>query len=420
MAVGVDVDFRFLFENSPGVHLVLDPQFFIIAATDKYLRITMRRREDVVGQHLFDVFPDNPDDDRATGLRNLRHSLERVLRDRVADSMAVQRHDLRDSRGRFEERYWSSVNTPVLGANGQVRYIIHCLEDVTAFVHLQNAGAHQRKPTDAQGQGIAAMEAEILARSEELGTSNEQLKIANAELALRTAELNDSLHTMQTFTYTIAHDLRAPLRALTGFSSLLLQEYAPRLDDQGKDFVHHIRDAAQRMDRLVKDLLTYGRLTHVDVTLMPISLDHTVAKVLEDLNPEIRARNADVQIEGPLPSVVGNVALLNQVLMNLVDNALKFVPPDKTPRVRIGVRQVENNVRLYIEDNGIGIAPQYHAKIFDLFVRLHKPTAFTGTGIGLALVKKAMERMRGKVGVESTLGEGSCFWLEFPSAPYAS
>jgi signal transduction histidine kinase len=417
MGVGADVDFRFLFESSPGVYLVLDPQFFIIAATDKYLRTTMTRREDIVGQHLFDVFPDNPADARATGVRNLRHSLERVLRDRVADSMAVQKHDLRGSSGAFEERYWSSVNTPILGANAQVRYIIHCLEDVTAFVHLQNSGADHPKPTEAQRQAIAAMEGEILARSEELGASNEQLKMANAELALRTADLNESLHTMQTFTYTIAHDLRAPLRALTGFSSLLLQEYAARLDDQGKDFVHHIRDAAQRMDRLVKDLLTYGRLTHVDVTLMPISLDQTVTKVLEDLTPEVRARNAEVEVERPLPSVIGNVALLNQVLVNLIDNGLKFVPPERTPRVRIGVRQVENNVRLYIQDNGIGIPPQYHAKIFDLFVRLHKPAAYSGTGIGLALVKKAMERMRGKVGLESTPGEGSCFWLQFPPGP---
>jgi signal transduction histidine kinase len=410
-----DDDFRFLFENSPGAYLVLDPQFFIIAATDKYLRTTRRRRDDIVGQHVFDVFPDNPADDTASGVRNLRHSLERVLRDRVADSMAVQRHDLRSSSGEFEERYWSSVNTPLLGANGQVRYIVHAMEDVTAFVHLRS-GVEPQHTTDAQ-RAIAAMEAEILARSEELGASNEQLKIANAELALRTAELNESLHTMQTFTYTIAHDLRAPLRAMTGFSSLLLQEYRTRLDDQGKNFVEHIKDAAHRMDRLVNDLLTYGRLTHVDVTLMPISLDQTVTRVLEDLAPEIQARNAEVQVERPLPSVMGNVALLDQVLVNLVNNALKFVPPDKCPRVHIGVRQTKGRVRLSISDNGIGIAPQYYERIFDLFVRLHKPAAYSGTGIGLALVKKAMERMRGTVGVESTVGEGSCFWLEFPPAP---
>jgi signal transduction histidine kinase len=416
MAAAADVDFRFLFEKCPGAYLVLDPEFFIIAATDKYLRATMRRREDIVGQHVFDVFPDNPADNNATGVRHLRQSLERVVRDRVADSMAVQRHDLRGTSGAFEERYWSSVNTPIIGPNGEVRHIVHCMEDVTAFVHLQG-GAEPRRPIDADRAAIAAMEAEILARSEELGAANEQLKTANAELALRTAEVNESLHTMQTFTYTIAHDLRAPLRALTGFSSLLLQEYSAGLDDQGKHFVEHIKDAAQRMDRLVNDLLTYGRLTHVDVTLMPISLDHTVARVVEELSPEIQARNAEVQIDRPLPSVVGNVSLLNQVLVNLVDNALKFVPPEKCPRVHIGIRETKDRVRLVISDNGIGIAPQYHEKIFDLFVRLHKPAAYSGTGIGLALVKKAMERMRGNVGVQSTVGEGSSFWLEFPRVP---
>jgi signal transduction histidine kinase len=411
----VELNFRALFEKTPGLYLVLDPHFFIVAVSDNYLRATMTRREDIVGQHLFDVFPDNPADAAATGARNLSNSLERVLRDCVPDSMAVQKYDIRTPTGGFEERYWISLNTPVLSPNGQVEYIIHAVEDVTAFVQAKNRG-DERGLAELLHERASKIGTEILCRSEALGSINEQLKQANEELAMRTGELHDTLQTMQTFTYSIAHDLRAPLRALMGFSSMVLEDYAPQLDVQGKDYLERINSAARQMDRLVSDLLAYGQLTHVEVTAVPISLDHAVTKVLQDLGTEIRARRAEVEVQRPLPTVTGNVVLLNQVLTNLIDNALKFVPADKTPRIVIHMKKNENRVRLCITDNGIGIGPDHHARIFDLFARLHKPTEYSGTGIGLALVKKAMERMMGKVGVESTPGEGSCFWLEFRGA----
>ena len=258
-----------------------------------------------------------------------------------------------------------------------------------------------------------AMGGEILSRSEELGVINQQLKTANEELALRTAELNDSLQTMQTFTYSIAHDLRAPLRALMSFSAVVVDEYADRLDEPGKDCLNRIKAAARKMDMLVSDLLAYGQLTHVEVTAIPISLEQAVNRALHDMGSEIRARQAEVEVVRPLPTIIGNVMLLNQILVNLIDNALKFVPADKIPRIRFDSEHRGNCVRLCIRDNGIGIAPAYHARVFDLFARLHKPNEYSGTGIGLALVKKAMDRMMGKVGVESVPGEGSCFWLEF-------
>lgn len=389
-------DFRVLFEKCPGLYLVLDPQFFIVAVTDTYLQATMTQRENIVGQHLFDVFPDNPEAARPTGVRNLRSSLERVLRHRVIDPMAVQRYDVRRPSGEFEERYWSPANTPILDAHGQVKYIVHCVEDVTQFVRPNRSTTQEP--------------------SEELGTINQQLKLTNEELALRTAQLHDALQTMETFTYSIAHDLRGPLRALQAFSSLVMEEYSGSLAEQGKFYVSRIKEAAQRMERLVSDLLVYGQLTHVDATSVPISLEHTLNHLLEDLRPEIEARHAQVEVRPPLPVIMGSPVLLKHVLVNLIENALKFVPPDRTPRVIIHGERSEQGARLYIQDNGIGIAPEFHAKIFDLFARLHKPSEYSGTGIGLALVKKAMDRMFGKVGVDSTVGEGSCFWLEFRAA----
>ena len=402
----VEVDFRILFERAPGFFLVLDPHFFILAATDNYLQATMTRREDIVGQHLFDIFPDDAPE-RTGGARSLRSSLDRALRERAADSMAVQRYDLRGSTGQLEERYWSVVNLPILGADGEVEYLIHSVEDVTALVH------GMKSPDGSKTEEAVAMGGGILSRSEELGEINEQLKTANEELALRTAELHDSLQTMQTFTYSIAHDLRAPLRALMSFSAMVVDEYASRLDEPGKDCLNRIKAAARKMDLLVSDLLAYGQLTHVEVTAIPISLEQAVNRALHDMSAEIRARQAEVEVKRPLPTIIGNVMLLNQILVNLIDNALKFVPADKIPRITVDSEHRDNCVRLCVRDNGIGIAPAYHARVFDLFARLHKPTEYSGTGIGLALVKKAMDRMMGKVGVDSTPGEGSCFWLEF-------
>ena len=415
MAVGAD--FRALFEKAPALYLVVDPHFFVLAASDNYLRAIKMRREDLVGQHLFDVFHDDPHN--LTGMHNLRSSLERAVRHRVPDAMDVQRYDVRGDSGEMEERYWSPVNTPILGADGEVKYVIHCVEDVTGFIHTDGADDPNAKMARLQRRRVALMANEIVSRSEDLATANRQLKTTNEELAARTSELNEMLQAMQTFTYSIAHDLRGPLRALMGFSSVMAQEYSAKLDETGKGYLRHIIDAAQRMDKLLNDLLAYGRLTHVEVTATPVAIDTAVTKVLEDLDSEIRKRQAVIQVQGRLPTVIANPALLHQVLLNLIDNALKFVAPDKTPRVNIKATQTNDHVRLSIIDNGIGIPSTHHAKIFDLFVRLHKPTVYSGTGIGLALVKKAMERMMGKVGVESVPGEGSTFWLDFRASPGA-
>lgn len=408
-----EVDFRVLFEKAPGLFLVLDPHFFVLAASDKYLEATFTRRQDIVGQHLFDIFPEHTPNEAAC--RNLRLSLDRALQERVPDSMSVQKFDIRRPDGQVEERFWSVVNNPVTDAQNEVDYIIHAVEDVTGFVRLKTA-VTEKTPGVSKTERAAAIGGEILSRSEELGAINEQLKTANEELALRTAELHDSLQTMQTFTYSIAHDLRAPLRALMSFSSIVVNDYADRLDDMGKDMLHRIKAAARRMDLLVNDLLAYGQLTHVEVTAVPISLENAITRALQDMNGEICARRARVEVMRPLPTVMGNVMLLNQVLVNLIDNALKFVPQEKTPHISFESAQREGALRLCIRDNGIGIAPIYHDRVFDLFARLHKNTEYSGTGIGLALVKKAMDRMMGKVGVESVPGEGSCFWLEFRCA----
>src|SRR5687767_6196805 len=240
---GIDsTDFRAFFEKAPALHLVLDPHLFIVAVSDSYLRTIKVQREDIVGQHVFDVFPDDPK--HLTGLRNLRGSLERAVRHRVPDSMDVQRFDIRGPGGEVEERYWSATNTPVLEENGEVKFVLHCVEDVTSFVNLKAADQEHERLARAQRQRVASMENELASRSEDLVVANRHLKAVNEELAGRTAELNDLLNTMQTFTYSIAHDLRGPLRALMGFSTVMVQEYSAKLDENGRSLLRHITDAS--------------------------------------------------------------------------------------------------------------------------------------------------------------------------------
>jgi PAS domain S-box-containing protein len=189
-------DFRLLFESVPGLYLVLKPDLRIVAVSDAYLRATMTRREQIVGRGLFDVFPDNPDDPAATGVNNLRASLDRVLRGRIADTMAVQKYDIRrpaSEGGGFEERHWSPVNSPVLGADGEILFIIHRVEDVTEFVRLATSGGEKDKQAQEFRTRITQMEVEIFQRGQQLDLANRKLRAANEELARRQTEERQKL-----------------------------------------------------------------------------------------------------------------------------------------------------------------------------------------------------------------------------------
>jgi PAS domain S-box-containing protein len=202
-------DFRMLFESVPGLYLVLSSELKIVAASDAYLRATMTQREEILGRALFEVFPDNPEDPSATGASNLRSSLERVLREKVADTMPVQKYDIRKPQregGGFEERYWNPVNSPVLGPDRAVTYIIHRVEDVTEFVRLTRQGAKQQKLAEDLRARAAQMEAEIHSRTCEVQEANVQLKAANEELARRNTEGNKAREMLDGY-FTLSIDL---------------------------------------------------------------------------------------------------------------------------------------------------------------------------------------------------------------------
>ncbi len=235
-------------------------------------------------------------------------------------------------------------------------------------------------------------------------------------VALRTGELQKSLSDMETFLYAIAHDLRAPLRAMSGFVGLLADEYAPRLDRTALDYCKRIDDAAVKMNQLISDLLTYGRLSHIQLPIQSVDLTTEIDKVLARNAAEIENRHVAVQVDKPLPLVSADAPVLDQILENLISNAFKFVPPERIPQIHIYAEEHEDNVRLCVEDNGIGIAPENRLKIFGAFQRLHSNEEYPGTGIGLAIVQRGVEKMGGHVGVEAAPGSGCRFWVELPKS----
>lgn len=217
---------------------------------------------------------------------------------------------------------------------------------------------------------------------------------------------------LRTFASTVAHELRGPLRAIRGFVQIVLQDHGDVLPLDGRDLLGKVIAAADRMNALVADLLAYCRLNSADLKLESVDLDVVLARVEEQLAAEIRARHAEFLGDLPLGRVTAHPSTLTQVLVNLVANALKFVPLGVVPQVRIWGERREGWVRLWVEDKGIGIAPRYHRRIFGVFQRLHTLEDYPGTGIGLALVRNGILRMGGRAGVESEVGRGSRFWIE--------
>jgi PAS domain S-box-containing protein len=241
---------------------------------------------------------------------------------------------------------------------------------------------------------------------------NEELEIRVNE---RTSELKRSTEQMEAFCYTVSHDLRAPLRSMQSFATILAEEFSSALAPTALDLLQRIKASSHRMDALISDLLEYSRLGRLDLPSEQVDLEYIVKDALQDISAEIRARNAEVFIQHPLPSVRGNRAALTHVISNLLTNALKFSRQGVAPEIKIFTTQREDWVRFSVQDNGIGIAPEHCERIFRIFERLHPIGAYPGTGVGLAIVRKAIERLGGRSGVDSERGKGSTFWFELRS-----
>lgn len=232
-------------------------------------------------------------------------------------------------------------------------------------------------------------------------------------VAERTEKLRETLNELEGFSYSVAHDLRAPLRAMQSFSTILAAECSDQISVKGKDYIRRITTSAERMDKLIQDVLNYSRVVRSPFPPVQVDVEKLLGGILESYE-HLQAPRAEILLEGHFSPIMANEALLTQCISNLLGNAVKFVAPGVTPRVRIWAEPRDSHVRLFFQDNGIGIEKEEQEKIFEIFQQLNK--GYEGTGIGLAIVKKAVERMGCAVGLESEPGKGSTFWLELTPA----
>lgn len=400
------LDFRALFESAPGCYLVLDPDLRIVAVSDSYLRATMTDRERILGRALFEVFPDNPDDPEATGVGNLAASLERVLATGVADTMAVQKYDIRrpeSAGGGFEARYWSPLNSPVLDGRGRVVFLIHRVEDVTELVRLKERDSEQSKRTAELQDRARAYEAELFLRAQELQCANDQLRELDQA---KTAFFNN-----------ISHELRTPLTlALAPLADALDDDEDPLRSNQ-RDRIALAQRSCTRLLKLVNSLLDYARLEakRMDVRRATIDLAELTTDLVSAFRSAFDAAGLDLLIAVPPAGqpVSCDPDLWEKVLLNLVSNALKFTHEGS---VSVSLRDEPDGAVLEVTDTGIGIPAADISRVFDRFHRVSSARGRTheGAGIGLALVRELVELMGGTAEVESTEGVGSTFRVLVP------
>ncbi len=444
-------DYQAVFESAPGLYLILNPALVIVGASDAYLRATITRRDRIIGRGIFDTFPDNPDDLAATGVRNLRDSLERVLRERKSDTMAVQKYDVRrkaNNGDEFEVRYWSPINLPVLDAAGNVAWIIHRVEDVTDFVRLRQQGSE----SETLRQRLELTEAEIFQRAQEIQEANRALRESQANLkhlnetlelriAERTRELQAEIEERQRVQEALreTQKLEAIGRVAGGvahdFNNLLtvIQGNAELLGEQDKigTFarpVEVIMRAAERGERLTRQLLAFSR--HQALRPERIDLRQRTENISELLSRSLRG---DIRIVldfaeelWPVDCDAGEMEL---ALLNICVNARDAMPAGGLVRVEAAnvvlpsaqhrnVDLAGEFVSIAVSDTGAGIPPGVLVKVFEPFFTTKE--VGKGTGLGLAQVRGFAEQAGGSASIASQVGLGTIVTIYLPRAMRAA
>jgi len=408
-------DYKALFESAPGLYLVLSPELQIVAVSNAYLKATMTKREEITGRGIFDVFPDNPNDPHATGVGNLRASLKRVLLKKTPDAMAVQKYDIPKPEaegGGFEVRYWSPLNSPVLGRNNEVEYIIHQVEDVTEFIRLKQEGIEQSKLAEDLKMHAEKMETEIFLRAQQIQETNKKLREAEG--------MKDS------FLANMSHEIRTPMNAIIGFTELLNKT---RLDRKQKEYISSIEESGQNLLGIINDILDFskieaGMIKFENVPFSIRSLIDSVHRLLEN-KAEVKNINFITQCDNKISELItGDPTRLTQVLVNLLSNGIKFTDKGFV-KLDVSLKEEDENyetIEFKVEDSGIGISREKRETIFERFTQAAPDTTrqYGGTGLGLSIVKNLVELQGGKITVDSKEKEGSVFTVALPFRKLAS
>jgi PAS domain S-box-containing protein len=348
-------------EHSEDAIFSTDPQGIITSWNRGAQRLYGYSSVEAIGNCVTMILPENRRDEE-----------QRILQ-RICAGEALENFETVRQRKDGTQFHVSLTVSPVKGPNGKITGVSKVARDITDKVRAK--------------ENMEAMIAE------------------------RTASLRDALGQMEEFSYSVSHDLRAPIRAIHAYATVLLEDHFSQLDNSARGYVQKIQRNSERMTRLTQDVLSYSRLARSEIRLETISLDSLIRDIIDQYE-NLQEPNAHLAIASPLGNVLGHEVSLGQCVANILNNATKFIAPGVKPMVRIRTEINGNRVRLWFEDNGIGIKPHHKDRIFQMFERVHPEGTYEGTGIGLTIVRKAMEKMGGRVGVESDGENGSRFWLE--------
>jgi PAS domain S-box-containing protein len=375
--------FRAIFDNAANAIAVGDLQGRCVMANKAACNFIGRRLEEVIGLHIDDiVYPED---------RHLTTHLFPSLITGAVSSYTVERRYLRKDGAIV----WGQASVSLIrDEDGKPKYLMGVMADITA----------RKRAEQALQQAM-----------DELAKAKDELDLRVQE---RTAELAEKIAELQAFSYSLSHDMRAPLRAISIYSEVILSDFGPKLEPPATQYLQKIISSSARLDRLIQDVLLLSRISQQTIRLRRVDIERLLHEIIQE-RPELHAPGVKISLESPLVPVMGHEASLTQCFTNLLGNAVKFVPRGIQPKVNVRTQLLSNTVRVWVEDNGLGIPAHAHTKIFEIFQRLHKQDEYEGTGIGLAIVRKAVERMGGCTGVESELGKGSRFWLELKAVESA-
>jgi len=483
-------DFQSLFEAIPGLHIVLSPDFKIVAASDSYVAVTQKKREELLGRILFEIFPDNPEDVKNNAGYSLQGALKTVLEQKKTLHTPLRKYKVQNHDGTFETKYWSSEDKPLLNDKNEVRFILHTITEITELIRSEQlfSNIFEHNPASialsrmSDGKIINVNKAlltlfEFPSKEEIIGRTSADMKVAMDDSArdqivaalskgekvvglegqirqvsgairwiscsiqvvdinnekcmlstmlditqkkedevhkqLQAVQLKQANEELETFSYSVSHDLKAPLRSLEGFSKLLIENYKGKFDADADRWLNFIAENANRMGVLINDILNFSRISRSNLNTVSVSMQQMVEELFNNEKNNYPGKRIELHI-GKLENADGDRAMLGQVWQNLISNALKYSSKNEHISVAIDCKKEEDFIVYTIQDNGVGFDEKYKDKLFGVFQRLHRSEEFEGTGVGLAIVNRIIQKHEGWIQVSSTLGKGTEFTFALP------
>lgn len=421
------IDYQKVFENLQGLYIILDTNFTIINVSSNLASSAQLNREDMIGKNLFIVFPDNPDDLTADGESNLRYSLNYVLKNKTSHSMAIQRYDVKNKNGKFEKRYWSPINKPLLNESGEVDYIIHRVEEVTDFVHLTETSEKNSLRNSKLKNQNKLMEIEVIKRSQEIQELNtlldqkveqrtKHLKEANKVIRKNLISITHQKKQLEDFCNIISHNLRAPLVNISMLVNMLAENSS---NGENGILLEKLETASKNLNETFDELVESIQISQdTEIPFEHVDLKDCTLNIIEGLLGEINKTDAIIEMNFDSAATVYYPSnYIKSILHNLISNSLKYSSPERKPSIKITSQRNDEKILISVSDNGLGIDMNKNKdNLFKIRKVFHdNPSA---KGFGLFITKSQVTAFGGSIWAESEPNSGSTFFVELINQKY--